>query len=92
MRVVIDNTGNHEPPGSSMVVDGHGMLVDLSPLGGLFADKSVSRIEWQPVLERGNAIERGIDGAGDIEGREEEFFLSSSEAINSQQKTALLQK
>jgi hypothetical protein len=46
MRVLISAEGNHVPDHHHMIVDGHGLLIDLEPFGGLGADPSVRTIEW----------------------------------------------
>lgn len=61
-------SGEHEPAHSYMVVDNHGLLVDLSSLGGMFVDKSIQAIEWRPVLEHETLRDRGdISRKGGVE-------------------------
>ena len=67
MKVTI-TSGDHDPPHSFVVVDNHGLLVDLSGLGGMFIDKSIAAIEWRPVLEGETTRDRGdISRKGGIE-------------------------
>lgn len=47
MNVLISNEGKHEPAGHHyMVVDGHGLLVDLSGVSGQLLDPTITRVTW----------------------------------------------
>jgi hypothetical protein len=53
MKVSVDCEGRHDPSWHYVVVDGHGVLVDLTGLGGPVGEPGVARIEWDdqiPVL------------------------------------------
>lgn len=58
-RVLISTEGEHDPPHHHMVVDGHGILIDLSPLGGLGADPSITRITWGPMVMPDGTVRDG---------------------------------
>lgn len=47
-NILIDAVGEHDPPHCHMVVDGVGVLVDLSDLAGPLTDPLVTKIEWGP--------------------------------------------
>ena len=59
MRVLISNEGDHEPKGTYMVVDSHGLMVDLSKIAGQLLDRSVTRITWEPQIVNGESTEGG---------------------------------
>lgn len=52
MRVLISAEGEHEPAGHHyMVVDNHGLLVDLSNVLGALHDPTIRRVEWGQVQD-----------------------------------------
>jgi hypothetical protein len=64
---LISNEGRHDPPWHRMVVDGFGLLVDLSHVRisavdpSSLTDPSIKRVEWGPVqLANGETVERGV--------------------------------
>lgn len=47
MRVLISAEGDHSPKDHQyMVVDNHGILIDLSKVDGNLIDPTISRVEW----------------------------------------------
>lgn len=58
MRVTITADGQHDPPAHHIVVDGHGLLLDLDGLGSL-VDPTIARVEWGPNALEGGAREGG---------------------------------
>lgn len=73
MRVLISAEGDNSPDWHYVVVDGHGLLVDLdgiqnSPVDPTsLADPTIARVTWGPVIRNGEAIEAGeiilVDGS-----------------------------
>lgn len=60
MSVVISNEGEHEPTGLHyMVVDNHGLLVDLSKIAGTLIDPTISRVTWGLQRDGGQMREGG---------------------------------
>lgn len=61
MRVLISAEGEHEPAGQHhMVVDGSGVLIDLSAVQGSMVDPTIRRVEWGPNMLEGGAREGGV--------------------------------
>ena len=60
MRVLISAEGQHDPPGQYMVVDGHGLLIDLTGVAGTLVDPTILRVEWGPSVITGQPQEAGI--------------------------------
>jgi hypothetical protein len=58
MQVSI-SSGGHVPDLPYMVVDGHGMLVNLSNIEGELLDRVVSKVTWGPIVVNGEAREGG---------------------------------
>jgi hypothetical protein len=59
MQVSI-SSGGHVPDLPYMVVDGHGLLLDLSKIEGQLLDRVVSKITWGPVVINGENREGGM--------------------------------
>ena len=79
MRVMIDATGNHEPDLHYVVVDGHGLLVDLDGIRKSIVDPTsltspdIARVEWGPGVGRnGGGLEGGIVTM--VDGSQRPFF------------------
>src|SRR6266851_274133 len=66
MRVLISAEGNHEPDLHYMIVDGHGLLVDLDGMQnsavdpGTLTDPTIRRVEWGPQVVNGEMRECGV--------------------------------
>ena len=64
MRVSIDFAGEHTDHTGSrlpfMVVDRHGVLVDLSKVQGTLVDPTIARVEWGPVVANGQQRDGGV--------------------------------
>lgn len=59
MRVLISSEGTHDPPGTYMVVDDHGFVLDLSAVGPPLVDPTISRVTWDLQLDGATMREGG---------------------------------
>lgn len=60
MRVLISAEGSHEPAGQHyMVVDNHGLLLDLAAVQGALHDPTTARATWGSVVMGGEMREGG---------------------------------
>ena len=59
MRVSI-TSGSHTPDLDFMVVDRHGLLLDLSTVDGALWDPTITRVDWGPVVVNGEQREGGM--------------------------------
>lgn len=65
MRVLISAEGEHSPDWHYVVVDGHGLLVDLDGMQNSavdpasLTDPTIVRVTWGPTIANGTASEAG---------------------------------
>lgn len=73
MKVLITAEGNHEPKGHHfMVVDKHGVLLDLSNVQGSLHDPTIAKVTWGLIQDGRQIREGGVITR--VDGHRQVFF------------------